>query len=155
MASSDRSKASASWGAAVVTVTATVFYQLVVVATSTYFTIAVIAVLAALAMWIVFTRKTPHLIALLCILGVCAFVETFGMLVLVVAGALEVGAQNMNVNIVFLSYLSMGAVDGAFLTAIFAIQAKKFTSGSYLMPAFGILSLATTIVTSLLHSRTA
>jgi hypothetical protein len=155
MESSDRSKASVSGGVAVITVTASLLYQVAVGATSTYVTIAVIAVLVTLAIWIVYTRKSLHLIALLCILGVCAFVETFGLLVLVVGGALESGVQNMNLRIVFLSYLSMGAVDGAFLAAIFAIQAKKITSAFYLMPTFGILGLATTIITSLLHSRTA
>jgi len=148
------SKVSASWGVAVVTVTASLLYQVAVVATNTYATTAVIVVLAAFAIWLVLTRTSPRLIALLCILGVCAFVETFGLLVLVLGGALESGVQNMNLRIVFLSYLSMGAVDGAFLASIFAIQAKKITSAFYLMPTFGILGLATTILTSFMHNRT-
>ena len=153
MISSDRSKAAASWGVTVITVAATLLYQVVVVATSAYVTTAVITVVAALVIWLLFTRKSPHMVAILCILGVCAFIETFGMLVLIVEGV-SLGAQCMNFDIVFLTCLSMIAVDGALVAAIFAIQAKKMSSAAFLMPAFGLIALATTIITSLLHSRT-
>ncbi len=59
----------------------------------------------------------------------------------------------MNVGVVLLSCLSMGAVNGAFLSAISAIQMKKITSATYLMPALGIVGLATTLLTAVLHSR--
>lgn len=154
MGSSDRSKASVSWGVAVTTVTATLLYQLIVVATNTYVTTAVVIVLAALVIWIVFTRKSPHLAALLCILGACAFIETCGLFVLLAEG-LSLGSQRMNFDILFLTCLSICVVDGAFVAAIFAIQAKNTTKATYLMAAFGIIGLAITIITSLVHSRTA
>jgi hypothetical protein len=152
MGANDRSKASISWGLTVISVTATLFYQLVIVATSVYVTTAVVIVLAALVLSIVRTRKAPRLAALVCILGVCAFIETCGLLLMIVEGV-SLGAQNMNFDILFLTCLSMSVVDAAFLAAIFAIQAKKITKATSLMPVFGILGLAITIATSILHGR--